>query len=79
MIKIVEESEPLRADGFNEAIIGNEYHGGLVVYSIEKILKILIIRDGMDMDEAIEYFDFNIAGAYVGEMTPIFIWTGDTE
>lgn len=79
MIKIVEENEPLRADGFNEAIIGTEYHGGRVVYSIERILEILIIRDGMDMDKAIEHFDFNIAGAYVGEMTPIFIWTGDTE
>jgi hypothetical protein len=27
----------------------------------------------MEGDEALEYFEFNIAGAYVGERTPIFI------
>jgi hypothetical protein len=27
----------------------------------------------MDQEEASEYFEFNIAGAYVGERTPIFI------
>jgi hypothetical protein len=31
--------------------------------------------DNMTMEEAIEYFDFNIGCAYVGEMTPIYIWT----
>jgi hypothetical protein len=31
------------------------------------------MKDGMEYDEALEYFDFNIAGAYVGEQTPIFI------
>ena len=33
----------------------------------------------MTMDEAIEYFDFNIGCAYVGEMTPIYIWTNIDE
>jgi hypothetical protein len=27
----------------------------------------------MDVDEAIEYYEYNIAGAYVGENTPSFI------
>ena len=31
------------------------------------------MKDGMEYDEALEYFDFNIAGSYVGEQTPIFI------
>jgi hypothetical protein len=30
-------------------------------------------RDGMDDIEAIEYFDFNVSGAWVGENTPIFL------
>jgi hypothetical protein len=30
-------------------------------------------RDGMTADEAIEYMDFNVTGAYVGEHTPEFI------
>ena len=71
------EEEPLRADGFNQAIIGNEYNTNRVVYSIERMLQILIDRDGMSMEEAIEFFDFNIGGAYVGEMTPMYVWTVD--
>ena len=69
--------QPLRADGFNQAIIGNEYHTNRVVYSIERMLQILIDRDGMSMEEAIEFFNFNIGGAYVGEMTPVYVWTED--
>ncbi len=69
--------QPLRADGFNQAIIGNEYNTNRVVYSIERMLQILIDRDGMSMEEAIEYFSFNIGGAYVGEMTPMYVWTED--
>ena len=69
--------QPLRADGFYQAIIGNEYHTNRVVYSIERMLQILIDRDGMSMEEAIEFFDFNIGGAYVGEMTPVYVWTED--
>ncbi len=71
-----DEPKPLKADGFNAAIIGAEYHTQRVVYSIERILAILI-EDGMDMEEAQEHFDFNIGGAYVGEMTPLFVWTED--
>ena len=69
--------QPLRADGFNQAIIGNEYNTNRVVYSIERMLQILIDRDGMSMEEAMEYFSFNIGGAYVGEMTPVYVWTED--
>ena len=69
--------QPLRADGFNQAIIGNEYNTNRVVYSIERMLQILIDRDGMSMEDAMEYFSFNIGGAYVGEMTPMYVWTED--
>ena len=65
------------AVGFDEAVIGSDYNQGRAVYSIERIIQILITRDGMSMDEAIEYFDFNIGGSYVGEMTPVYVWTED--
>jgi len=69
--------EALRADGFNDAVIGTCYNTGRIVYSIERILQILIDRDGMSMEDAMEYFSFNIGGAYVGEMTPMYVWTED--
>ena len=59
---------------FDEAIIGVAERIGMeavVAYDIDKIIKILA-RD-MTEEEAVEYFDFNIIGAYVGERTPVYI------
>jgi len=61
---------------FDAAILGVAERIGMspiVAYDTAKILDILCERDGMDDDEALEYFEFNIAGAYVGDRTPIFI------
>ena len=65
----------LFADGFDDAIIGvgNKFGGQLcAIYDADKVIDILM-KEGMDYAEALEHFDFNIAGAYVGEQTPIFI------
>lgn len=65
------------ASGFDRAIVGvGRTFGGLlcVVYDIDKIIQILM-KDGMDYEEAHEYFDYNIAGSYVGDQTPIFMHT----
>ena len=71
------EEPMMQADGFDEAIIGlTDGVGGQLnlVYDIEKCLKILMSRDGMDREEALEFFTFNVSGAYVGKGTPIFVW-----
>jgi hypothetical protein len=46
----------------------------LVVYDVRKILRLLRVRDGMSRDEAQEFFDFNIAGSWVGEQTPVWLF-----
>ena len=43
------------------------------VYSEEKVLDVLVKRDGMSYEEAMEFFAFNIRGAYMGEQTPMYI------
>ena len=60
-------------DGFDDAILGwgTKFTSSSVVYSKKKIIEKLC-KD-MTLDEAFEYFDFNIAGAYVGEHTPIIL------
>lgn len=66
----------LLADGLDDAFVGvGSAFGGMpcAVYDKDKVIEILMTRDGMTHDEAWEFFDFNIAGAYVGEATPIFI------
>ena len=57
----------LKCDGFDECVLGYEYNwdGNIrLIYSVDKILTNLV--------DAIEYFEFNMRGAYVGEQTPIW-------
>ena len=36
-------------------------------------------RDGMEEEEAVEFFQFNIQGAYLGGATPAFMTKMDAE
>jgi hypothetical protein len=68
--------DALLADGFDAAIIGiaeRATQPALVVYDAEQCIAILMTRDGMTREEAWEYFEFNTLGAWVGEMTPLFL------
>ena len=63
-------------DGFNEAIVGiTEEFGGIkrLLYSKDKILKILQESNPMTQSEAEEYYDYNIVGLYAGDQNPIFL------
>lgn len=63
-------------DGFNDAIVGiTEEFGGIkrLLYSKDKILKILQENNPMTQSEAEEYYDYNIVGLYVGDQNPIFL------
>jgi len=64
--------EILIIEGFNDAIVGIHGDTGVVYYSKEKIVDILI-SEGMSQIDAIEHADYNIFGSYVGEKTPIFL------
>jgi len=69
----------ITADGFDAALVGFGYQFNypVAVYNKEKCLEILTERDGMSWEEAVEYFDFNVSGAWVGESTPVFLETED--
>jgi hypothetical protein len=64
------EEDILKADGFDEAIIGIETNEMRLIYSVSKCIHILC-RD-MNEEEAVEFFDFNVRGSYVGDKTPIW-------
>ena len=71
--RIVQEydgEELLIADGFDDAVIGIDYSSKRLIYSITACVQILS-RD-MSEEDAVEYFFYNVAGAYVGERTPIW-------
>jgi len=74
------DSDLLKIDGFDEAAIGtaciwrSNTREEVIVYDGGEIARILMERDGMEYFEAIEYIEFNIEGAYVGEKTPVIFW-----
>lgn len=70
IIENYQEETFLTADGFNDAIIGLDDSSMRLIYSVKKCLEILM--NDMDYDEALEYFDFNVRGSYVGPQTPIW-------
>tara|TARA_R100000908_G_scaffold62359_1_gene41524 strand:+ start:965 stop:1234 length:270 start_codon:yes stop_codon:yes gene_type:complete len=68
--------ELLTADGLDEAIIGVCMRYGqpdVVAYDFLKVLNILVDRDGMSPEEALEFFEYNVIGAGMGERTPVFV------
>lgn len=63
-------------DGLDNAIIGISEEFGMeprIIYSVNKIVDILISDGMVDEEEALEYYYYNIVGGYFGERNPIFL------
>ena len=70
------DEEILLADGFEDAFLGvAERCGGpsVAVYDYELAMAVLVRRDGLSEEEADEYLQFNVIGAYAGPNTPYFL------
>jgi hypothetical protein len=68
--------EAMKVVGHDNAIIGvaeRQSQIPVIAYDKEQVIHNLMSDDEMTRQEAIEYFEFNIAGAWVGEGTPVFI------
>lgn len=67
----------LKADGYDDAVIGvydDSFNTGKMklVYSVSKCIEILMKDNDMEYSVALEFFEFNTLGAYVGDDTPIW-------
>ena len=71
ILEFIDEEELLRADGFDNAIIGLDDRSMRLIYSKSLCINILISQ-GMPEEEALEYFEVNVSSAWVGDMTPIW-------
>ena len=63
-------------DDMDDAIVGIS-NDGRVIYDIYK-MECLVYeenKENMTFDEAVEWVDYNVLSAYLGEFTPIHIWT----
>ncbi len=68
--------EAIVLDGLDDAIVGIGHSKDLeprLIYSINIIILTLMERDKMTQQEAIEFYDYNIADGYFGNHGPIFL------
>ena len=72
----MEDEKMVKADGLEDAIIGvgsSINKPDVLIYSYNKCVKIFMEKEGWTHEEAVEWMDFNVVGAWVGETTPIFV------
>jgi hypothetical protein len=67
------DQEILLAEGFEEAFVGVAYQFDKPVAVFDREKCITILSKDMSPEEAEEYFQFNVEGAYVGPNTPAFL------
>jgi len=73
LMEILAEEECLTADGFEDALVGCTYGANVVaVYDINKMIEVLV-EEGMEYEDAVEFLNYNVVGAYVGDKTPQYI------
>ena len=72
----------LLADGLDEAIIGFGHQSStapVIIYDYDKCIEIFMRDNDWDYEDAMEWMQFNVIGAYVGAGTPIFMTTFSEE
>jgi hypothetical protein len=68
-----DETELIKADGFDDAIIGLEQQQMKLVYSVPLCIEVLV-KEGMSVDDAIDYFEYNVRGSLTFD-SPLFVDT----
>jgi hypothetical protein len=65
---------------YEECLVGHVVDNGIVraVYSIERIITQLMV-DGMDYDEAVEYFEKGLSLMYIGRRSPLYLEEWDMD
>ena len=63
------------ADGFELAFLGcgYSYAGSYAIYNLGTSIEILMQRDEMSFDDAEEFIEYNVIGAFVGDRMPVFL------
>ena len=72
----------VRLVGFDHCVAGISYSAGepdRLCYDTAKIYKHLMDQDQMTFSEAVEFFEYNILGSYMGETSPSFLTFADMQ
>jgi hypothetical protein len=68
-------------DDLDDAVIGVTWKDGeqVSVYSADAIVEILMSRDEMTEEDALEHISYNIEGGYLGPLTPVIVWAASCD
>ena len=69
------DEDALFMDGYDDCIMGVASQFGrppVVAYDFDKVIQSLM-EQGMTWEEAVEFHEYNQAGAWMGEYTPAFV------
>ena len=73
LMEVLAEEECLTADGFDAALVGCTYGANVVaVYDIQRMIEVLV-NEGMEHDDAVEFLEYNVVSAYLGDKTPLYV------
>lgn len=66
-------------DGLDDAIVGitDSMRAVYDIYKMECIIYEGLKEKGLTFEDAVEYVEYNILCAYVGDFTPVHIWVVD--
>ena len=66
----------MKIDGFDDCICGIVERFGMdsvLLYDRNSMIEKMISQDGMEYEEAIEFFEYNTIGAYISDDQPIYL------
>ena len=60
---------------FDDALIGIASLGAthVALYSLNKVIDLLIENEGLSEEDALEHYEYNMVGSYGGDNYPIFL------
>jgi hypothetical protein len=71
----------LKAEGFDDCVVGigsrMDNDVPIIIYDYDKCVKTLAEKNSMSLEDAMEYMDFNVTGAWLGDGTPMFVRVAD--
>lgn len=69
ILNAFDEDTFLKIDGHDNAVIGVDLKSMRLIYSVRQIIENL--KTDMSEFDAVEFYEYNIVGAHMGDLTPI--------
>jgi hypothetical protein len=70
---LIGDVQLVTVDGYDDAILGIDSKSYRVIYDADEMVDILMETEDLTEEEALEYLDYNVFNAWIGDQTPIYL------